>query len=143
MDMATNSNGGGQTMNNYDIWADYGRANWDVPHRLVASYIYDVPFLKDSSHQLVKYVVAGWQISGITTAQSGSTVNVTLSGDPANIRISGLQRPNLVGPVDAQCQPLANSRELVNCFDRRRSACQTHLRSATPHATSCAAPSRS
>ena len=24
-DMATHSNGGGQTMNNYDIWADYGR----------------------------------------------------------------------------------------------------------------------
>ena len=50
MDMATHSNGGGQTMNNYDIWADYGPANWDVPHRFVASYIYDVPFFKNSSH---------------------------------------------------------------------------------------------
>jgi hypothetical protein len=48
-DMATHSNGGGQTMNNYDIWADYGPANWDVPHRFVASYVYDVPFLKTSS----------------------------------------------------------------------------------------------
>ena len=44
-DMGTHSNGGGQTMNNYDIWADYGPAAWDVPHRFVASYIYDVPFL--------------------------------------------------------------------------------------------------
>lgn len=118
MDMATNSNGGGQTMNNYDIWADYGRANWDVPHRLVASYIYDLPFFKNSTHPVLKYAVAGWEISGVTTAQSGSTVNVTLSGDPANIGISGLQRPNLVGPVPTlNCQPLANSRELVNCFD--------------------------
>ncbi len=49
-DMATHSNGGGQTMNNYDIEADYGLANWDVPHRFVASYIYDIPFLKDSSN---------------------------------------------------------------------------------------------
>ena len=48
-DMATHSNGGGQTMDNYDIWRDYGPANWDIPHRFVASYIYDVPFLKDSS----------------------------------------------------------------------------------------------
>jgi hypothetical protein len=118
MDMATNSNGGGQTMNNYDIWADYGRANWDVPHRLVASYIYDVPFFKNSSNPLLKYAVAGWEISGATTAQSGSTINVTLNGDPANIGINNLQRPNLVGPVPTlNCQTLANSRQLVNCFD--------------------------
>jgi hypothetical protein len=117
-DMGTHSNGGGQTMNNYDIWADYGAANWDIPHRFVASYIYDVPFLKNSSNAILRYAVAGWQIGGVTTAQSGSPVNVTLSGDPANIGISNLQRPNLVGAVpELNCQPLANSRELVSCFD--------------------------
>ena len=51
-DMATHSNGGGQTMNNYDIQADYGPANWDVPHRFVASYIYEPPFFKKSSNAL-------------------------------------------------------------------------------------------
>ena len=61
-DMATHSNGGGQTMDNYDIWRDYGPAIWDVPHRFVASYLYDVPFLKDSSNAFLKYVVAGWQV---------------------------------------------------------------------------------
>ena len=117
-DMGTHSNGGGQTMNNYDIWADYGPANWDVPHRFVASYIYDVPFLKSSSNPIVKYGIAGWQIGGLTTIQSGTPVNITLSGDPANIGISNLQRPNLVGSVPSlNCQPLANSRELVSCFD--------------------------
>jgi hypothetical protein len=117
-DMGTHSNGGGQTMNNYDIWADYGPAAWDIPHRFVASYIYDVPFLKNSSQPIVKYAVAGWQVGGVTTIQSGSPVNVTLSGDPANIGISNQQRPNLVGAVPSlDCQPLANSRELVSCFD--------------------------
>jgi hypothetical protein len=117
-DMATHSNGGGQTMNNYDIWADYGPAAWDVPHRFVASYIYDVPFLKSSSQPILKYVVAGWQIGGVTTVQSGTPVNVTMSGDPANIGISNLQRPNLVGSVPSlNCQPIANSRELSGCFD--------------------------
>jgi hypothetical protein len=117
-DMATHSNGGGQTMNNYDIQADYGPAAWDIPHRFVASYIYDVPFLKNSSQPILKYAVAGWQVGGVTTIQSGSPVNVTLSGDPANIGISNLQRPNLVGSVpDLNCQPLANSRELISCYD--------------------------
>ena len=98
-DMATHSNGGGQTMDNYDIWRDYGPANWDIPHRFVASYIYDMPFLKDSSNAFLKYVVAGWQVSGVTTVQSGTPVNVTISADRANIGISGLQRPDLVGAI--------------------------------------------
>jgi hypothetical protein len=117
-DMATHSNGGGQTMNNYDIWADYGPANWDVPHRFVATYIYDVPFLKTSSNPVLRYVVAGWQVAGVSTIQSGTPVNVTTSGDRANIGISGLQRPNLVGAVPAlNCQPNTTTLELINCYD--------------------------
>ena len=120
-DMATHSNGGGQTMNNYDIQADYGPASWDIPHRFVASYIYDIPFLKSSTQPVLKYVVAGWQVSGVTTLQSGSPVNVTLSTDRANIGITGQQRPDLVGAVPtlncvADPDP-ARRRQLMNCYD--------------------------
>jgi hypothetical protein len=119
--MATHSNGGGQTMNNYDIQADYGPANWDVPHRFVASYLYDVPFLKTSTQPFLKYVVAGWQVSGVTTLQSGTPVNVTLSTDRANIGITGQQRPDLVGAVPnlncvADPDP-TKRRQLMNCYD--------------------------
>jgi Carboxypeptidase regulatory-like domain len=123
-DMATHSNGGGQTMDNYDIWRDYGPANWDIPHRFVASYIYDIPFLKDSSNPILKHVVAGWELSGVTTIQSGSPVNITFSSDRANIGITGLQRPDLIGAIpQLNCQ--ANSagatevarRQLINCYD--------------------------
>jgi carboxypeptidase family protein/TonB-dependent receptor-like protein len=117
-DMATHSNGGGQTMNNYDIWADYGPANWDTPHRFVASYLYDVPFLKTSSQPVLKYVVAGWQIGGVTTLQSGTPVNVTFGADRANIGILGFQRPDLVGAVPAlNCQQSPTNADLINCFD--------------------------
>ena len=117
-DMATHSNGGGQMMDNYDTQRDYGPANWDVPHRFVASYIYDVPFLKDSSSAFLRYVVAGWQVAGVTTVQSGTPVNVTIGGDVANIGITGLQRPNLVGSVpELNCQTEASTRNEINCFD--------------------------
>jgi hypothetical protein len=122
--MATHSNGGGATMDNYDIWRDYGPANWDILHRFVASYLYDIPFLKDSSQPILKYVVAGWQISGVTTIQSGSPVNATISTDRANIGITGLQRPDLIGAAPKlNCQPNAAGatdvarRQLINCFD--------------------------
>ena len=62
-DMATHSNGGGQTMDNYDIWRDYGPAIWDIPHRFVASYLYDVPFLKDSSQRVPE--VRGRRLAGL------------------------------------------------------------------------------
>jgi hypothetical protein len=124
-DMATHSNGGGQTMDNYDIWRDYGPANWDVPHRFVAAYLYDIPFLKDSAQPILKYVVAGWQVSGVTTIQSGTPVNATVGADVANIGITGLQRPDLVGAVpDLSCQPNSAGatevarRQLINCFDK-------------------------
>ncbi|MEO8076374.1 MAG: carboxypeptidase regulatory-like domain-containing protein [Acidobacteriota bacterium] len=122
-DIATNSNGGGATMDNYDIQRDYGPANWDIPHRFVASYIYDLPFLKNSGRPLLKYVVAGWQVSGVTTVQSGSPVNVTFATDVANIGRTGLQRPDLVGSVpQLNCQPnsagaTAVARlQLVSCY---------------------------
>jgi hypothetical protein len=117
-DMATHSNGGGATMDNYDIWRDYGPANWDIPHRFVASYIYELPFYKTSDNAALKYLVAGWQIAGVTTVQSGTPVNVTIGGDVANIGITGLQRPNLTGSIPSlNCSEDPTTRQQINCFD--------------------------
>ena len=123
-DMATHSNGGGAVMDNYDIERDYGPANWDIPHRFVASYLYDIPFLKNSPQPVLRFLVGGWQVSGITIWQSGTPVNITFSQDRANIGITGLQRPDLVGSVpDLNCQPNTGGatqdvqRRLINCYD--------------------------
>jgi hypothetical protein len=117
-DIATHSNGGGQTMDNYDPMRDYGPAIWDIPHRFVASYIYDIPFLKSSPNALLRYVVAGWQVAGVTTVQSGATVNVNIAADVANIGISGQQRPNLVGSIPSlNCETNPTTKVLFNCFD--------------------------
>jgi hypothetical protein len=124
-DMSTHSNGGGQTMDNYDIQRDYGPANWDIPHRFVATYIYDIPFLKTSSNWVLRHVVAGWQLSGVTTIQSGTPVNVTTAGDRANIGISNLQRPDLVGSIpDLDCETNPTTRERINCYDASAFALQ-------------------
>jgi hypothetical protein len=123
-DMATHSNGGGQTMNNYDVQADYGPANWDVPNRFVVAWVYELPFFKSSPNKLLKYVVGGWEITGVTTLQSGIPANITFAADRANIGIAGLQRPNLVGGVpELNCQPNSGGatpqdrRQLINCYD--------------------------
>ncbi|HEY8536316.1 MAG TPA: TonB-dependent receptor, partial [Vicinamibacterales bacterium] len=115
-DMANHSNAGGRIVNDYDIWSDYGPAAWDVPHRLVLSYIYEIPFLRNHPNPVVRGVLGGWQVSGVSTFQSGFPLNVTIQGDRANTGTPG-QRPNVVGTPKLNCQPNPNGRGLVNCID--------------------------
>ncbi len=116
-DMATHSNGGGQTMDQYDIWRDYGPANWDVPHRLVLTYLWDLPFFLSSDNTLLRGVLGGWQIGGVTSVQSGTPLNILVPTDIANVGV-GNQRPNLVNRgVELSCQDNPNGLTRINCID--------------------------
>lgn len=90
---------------------NYGPAVWDIPHRFVASYVYELPFFRDSK-PLVESFLGGWQISGVTLLESGRPFTVTIAGDVANTGI-GSQRPDLVGTASANC----GRDHLVNCID--------------------------
>ena len=120
-DVGTNSNGGSSQNPGVDpftqIERDYGIADWDVPHRFVASYIYDMPFFKDSGNPFLRYVLSGWQVGGITTLESGRPYGVTIQGDRANTGI-GSQRPDLVGPIPSMsCQSNPTGLGRINCID--------------------------
>jgi hypothetical protein len=58
-----------------------GLSDFDRPQRLVVSYVYDLPFLRHASG-VVHTAFGGWQISGVTTVQSGLPFSVydTASG---------------------------------------------------------------
>jgi len=120
-DIGTNSNGGSSQNPGVDpytqIERDYARADWDVPHRFVATYIYDVPFFRTSGNPILKYAVSGWQVGGITTLESGRPFGVTIQGDRANTGI-GSQRPDLIGAIPSlSCQQNPAGPGLVNCID--------------------------
>jgi hypothetical protein len=110
LDVSTDSNGGSNVMNPYNWRLDYGRANWDVTHRFVTGYNYELPFLKSASNPWARHILGGWQTNGVATIQSGFPIGVTMSADRANVG-QGTQRPNLVGPVSVDC----GSGKLVNC----------------------------
>ncbi len=81
--------------NSYDLRADWGPASYNRNHIFVFSYVYPLPFWLNGSTWYQK-VLGGWQISGVTTIQSGLPLNVTIQNDQAGIGISGNQRPDLV-----------------------------------------------
>jgi len=88
-----------------DLRGNKGPSAYDITQRVVLSYSYELPFGKDkrflNSGGVANKLAGGWQISGITSAQSGPPFTLNTPGDNANIGqgagSSNVQRPNLVG----------------------------------------------
>lgn len=75
------------------------RSNFDSTHIFVQSFIYDIPFGLDKGWLRfgpARWMLTGWQVGGIFTAQSGTPFNLGASG--ATLRAPGnAQRPNASG----------------------------------------------
>jgi hypothetical protein len=91
-------------VNSYDVATNRASSNFDVRHNLAISYVYGLPLFKGSglSHALL----GGWQISGITIAQTGTPFSVTNGtdfGDAAGVAngVGTGSRPDIVGDPHA------------------------------------------
>lgn len=90
--------------NSYDLRAERGVSNFDIRHRMVISYGYDIPFRGK--------LLGGWQTFGIVTFQTGPPVTVALLPDfdnsntgksnilgfGANDRPDAVRNPNFANP---------------------------------------------
>jgi len=74
-----------------DLSHDYSRSIADIPHRFVASGVYEVPF--KSKNAFLNAIAGGWEITGIFQAQSGQLVDLqsgidsNRNGDNAGDRV--------------------------------------------------------
>jgi hypothetical protein len=75
------------TYNTYDLRQSYGPSTLNTPQMFIASYVYDLPFYRNQNGFVGK-LLGGWEISGITTIQTGQSVSITQSSDPFGV--SGL-----------------------------------------------------
>jgi hypothetical protein len=69
------------TYNTYDLKQSYGPSTLNTPQMFIASYVYDLPFYK-SQNGVVGKALGGWEISGITTIQTGQSLSISQSSDP-------------------------------------------------------------
>jgi hypothetical protein len=88
--------GGTPVGNQFDENLNKGIANQDIPQRLVATYVWDIPGPK---HGPIRYLLGGWSLAGISTFQSGLPGTVTQS-----IGSSALSGSNGYGLVAPGCQ---------------------------------------
>lgn len=75
---AFNARLGLRPTNNFNIRLDRGRADFDVTHRFVSHFTYEVPFFKDNRW------LGGWVATGIVAVQSGVPFSVFHGGEDAN-----------------------------------------------------------
>ncbi len=105
--------GGIQNWNN--LRAERSLSSYDVPQRLVVSYVLDLPvgrgryFLSDAEGFTNK-LVSGWGIQGVTTLQKGFPISVSTASNLTS-SFGGGSRPNydLSGPGCAQGAALESS----------------------------------
>jgi hypothetical protein len=92
-----NSGLGSQSSNPFNWATDKGLANFNVRHRFLTSFIWQMPFFQRSKG-FTRAVLGGWAVNGILTLQTGLPFSVT-AGQDRSLSGVGLDRADVVGPV--------------------------------------------
>ncbi|KAA6458754.1 hypothetical protein DYQ86_19620 [Acidobacteria bacterium AB60] len=98
-DMGSTNMPGGQSFvsNPFNLRYDRGSGVLDRRHIFSANYDYKMPYLGPNS-TLARAVLGGWEISGVTTAQSGTPRQIYYNGaDTLGLGGGTVNRPNLAG----------------------------------------------
>jgi hypothetical protein len=74
--------------NIYNARADYALSNINHTHVFSATYIYELPFFRASTNAFLKNSLGGWELAGVTRAQTGSPNSVVVPVDVAKIGVS-------------------------------------------------------
>ncbi len=89
-------------LNNNDIRRDRGRSEFDVDHRLVSSFVYELPIGRNkrvggNMPKALDVVIGGWQVNGIATFQRGFPMTISAADVGGLNDTSGTNRADLVG----------------------------------------------
>jgi hypothetical protein len=109
-----NSGLGSQSSDPFNWDKDKGLANFNVKHRFVTSFIWDMPFFRGSKG-LEHAFLGGWQLNGILTLQTGIPFTV-LAGQDRSLSGVGLDHADVLGPVATYNGESTNSK-LARYFD--------------------------
>ena len=95
------SGGGNQPQNPQNLRAEWARGYNDVRQRLVASYVYELPFGNGkrwmaNANRALDAIAGGWQVNGIWTAQTGLPFTIQSPSDTSNTGSANI-RPNATG----------------------------------------------
>jgi hypothetical protein len=113
LDIASNADLGAQNGGDFRDFRnpaqEYGNSDFDVRHRFVFSYLYELPIghgkrMLGYASGVLNQFVGGWQVGGITSVSTGNWFTILDANRVANSE--GQQRPDLIGdPRGKPCLP--------------------------------------
>jgi len=86
-------------VNDYDLKRWRATSDLNRTQVLVMNYVYDLPFFKNTSSSVVKSVLGGWTVSGITSFFTGLPVDFGCGIDGMSSGIGEGVRCNSLGPL--------------------------------------------
>jgi hypothetical protein len=75
-----------------NIRNDYGPADFDIRHRIVVAFDYDLPFYRGNRW------IGGWTVNSIISWNTGSPIGLVDTGSDANKDGTKSDRPEFIGP---------------------------------------------
>ena len=112
---------------------DKGHTDYDVTHRLVFSYLYELPFGRgkqffNNSSGFVNTLIGGWQLNGITTLSTGQYRTVTVGTDWLNLGAFATSVPNIIGDyTQGRTSPLRYLNPAAFDYPRNAQGVPVHL----------------
>ena len=91
-------------LNNHDVARDHGLSSFDVAHRFVASFVWNLPFGKGErfggdASGFKQAVIGGWQMNGIYLWQGGFPISVFAADLGGVLDTFGTNRADIVGDI--------------------------------------------
>ena len=83
----------------YNIRLDKSVSNLDVPHRVVVSGVWEMPFFMHTSRRLAHALLSGWQTAGTYILQSGTPITITTSNTLSTVGFAVLEPNRVPGSV--------------------------------------------
>src|SRR5207247_239047 len=85
-------------------------SQFDLRHRVVFTYSWAVPWMKNAGNPFLRHALGGWNLSGITSFRTGFPVTLDAGTrraiSPIPVIGGGAQvRPNATGPVTIAWKP--------------------------------------
>jgi hypothetical protein len=106
IDDAANIGGNGHNVpqNSFDLEAERALSNFNVGQKLVVNHTYELPFGEQrrflNRGSFGARIIGNWQISGVTTLQTGLPLTAQVAGNQSNNNGSGVfasERPDATG----------------------------------------------
>lgn len=83
----------------YNFSYDRGSADYDRRHVVQISYFYSLPFFRGDANRFVRATLRSWQLSGVTTFETGNPNSIDLGYDNTGLGGNETSRADSIGPI--------------------------------------------